>query len=60
MGKLDEMKQKAEGKIDELRGEGNMQTGETVKGGMQKLKGNLKQMTAPLRSDDDRENEDRA
>lgn len=53
MGTFDAMKQKTEGKIDEVKGDVQMKSGETVKGGMSKIKGKIKQRTADMHTTDD-------
>lgn len=46
MGYLDDVGQKIEGKVEEIKGNINQQRGKGVKGGIQKIKGMIKQYTA--------------
>ena len=55
MGKADEIKQNIEGTMDEIKGSIQQSQGDTVKGGMTKMRGKLKKATAPLHDTHDRE-----
>lgn len=57
MGKMDEIAQNIEGTMDEMKGNIQQSQGDTVKGGMSKIKGKLKKATAPLQNTDDAEEE---
>jgi uncharacterized protein YjbJ (UPF0337 family) len=58
MGTFAKVKQQTEGNIDEIVGTIQQGTGDTVKGGMTKMRGKAKKVTAPLHElDDNREDE---
>lgn len=58
MGTFDNVKQKIEGNLDELKGNIQQSQGETIKGGISIAKGKIKKATAPFHNlDDDREDE---
>ena len=55
MGKVDEIAQRIDGTMDELKGNIQQNQGDTIKGGMTKMQGKLKKATAPLQNADDRD-----